>query len=125
MKKSYSLKGKRCFSGVFNSGKRFRARGLQCTVAAGCGMPGVEGFTCNRKNDSDVKIGIVINRRYGKAHERNKAKRRLKAICSSSLPGFKGGQCMMIKITDDFKHMSYQDAGAAFEQMMKKAGVLE
>ncbi|MGL4369365.1 MAG: ribonuclease P protein component, partial [Spirochaetota bacterium] len=74
---------------------------------------------------SDNKIGITINRRYGKAHERNKAKRRLRAICGRSLPSFKGGVCMAFKITDEFKIMTFVEAGDAFEQMMKKAGVLE
>ena len=89
-------------------------------------MPGVEGFTCSKKNDSsDIKIGITINRRYGKAHERNRAKRRLRAICDANFSSFKGGGCMAFKITDEFRDMSFAEAGAAFEQMMKKAGVLE
>ena len=95
-------------------------------VTAKCGVLGAEGISCLRKNDdSDVKIGFVIQRRYGKAHDRNKAKRRLRAICDSFLPDFKGGYCMAIKIGDDFKEMSFADAKAAFGQLMKKAGVVE
>jgi ribonuclease P protein component len=89
-------------------------------------VPGTEGFSCLRKTDAPaVKIGIIIQRRYGKAHDRNKAKRRLRSICSSYLPGFRDGYCMAIKICDDFKDISYEEAKAAFSQMMKKAGVLE
>ena len=126
MKKSFSLKGKRCFNGVFQNGRRIRTRGLQCVVTAKCGVPGAEGFSCIRKNDDPaVKIGIVIQRRYGKAHDRNKAKRRLRAICDSYLPSFRDGYCMAIRISDEFKGISFAEAKTAFGQMMKKAGVIE
>jgi ribonuclease P protein component len=126
LKKSYSLKGKRCFNGVFQNGRRFRTRGLQCTVTSRCGVPGAEGFSCSRKTDLPaVKVGIIIQRRFGKAHDRNRAKRQLRAICDCFLPSFNEGYCLAVKINDEFKDMSFIEARANFEQMMKKAGVLK
>lgn len=123
MKKPVSLKGKRCFSEVFTNGRRFRSTGLQCAVVRNCGV--TDGGACAKKPaDCSFKIGIVIGRRFGNACERNKAKRRVRAMVDHYRQSLSGDWCMAIRIFDEFKGMEYLDGLSSFQNMMSKAGLI-
>ncbi len=123
MKKPVSLKGKRCFNEVFTKGRRFRSTGLQCVVVRDCGV--TCGSSCVKKTGQcSYKIGIVIGRRFGNACERNKAKRRVRAMVDQCQQSLSGDWCMAIRIFDEFKGMEFSNAFSSLENMLSKAGVI-
>jgi ribonuclease P protein component len=122
VQKSVSLKGKRCFSEVFNKGKRIRVKGLQCSVIRQCGGS-EKPFCCATSGVTPYKIGIIISRRFGNACERNRAKRRLRAIIDRLSSEFAGHWCMTVRIFDEFKEIDFNDGISSFQDMCRKAGL--
>ena len=123
MRKSLSLKGKTCFGEVYRHGKRFRARGLQCAVMNECAAS-ENPFCCDRSGDTPRKFGIIINRRFGNACERNKAKRRVRAIIDSLSSDFSGCWCMTIRIFDEYKDTPFLEGAESMKYMFRKAGII-
>ena len=124
MRKSVSLKGKRCFTEVFQKGKRFRVKGFQCALIRDCGVARAESFCFHKTATCSFKIGIIISRRFGNACERNRAKRQVRAMVDTLESELSGNWCMAIRIFDDVKEMSFENELLFFQDMFKKAGII-
>jgi ribonuclease P protein component len=123
VRKSLSLKGKTCFGEVYRKGKRFRVKGFQCAVIRHCAAS-ENPFCCDRSGNSPQKFGIIINRRFGNACERNKAKRRVRAIIDSLSSDFAGSWCMTIRIFDEYKETPFLEGAESFKYMCRKVGII-
>jgi ribonuclease P protein component len=105
VKRCYSLKGRDCFSAVIRQGRRFKVPGIQLFVLKKCehecrGLPDAEsGFM--------FKAGIIISRKFGKAHVRNLYKRRVRAILQGVLPEIESDCCVVFRLFEEMKTMDY------------------
>lgn len=125
MKKCYCLKGSERFREVYNRGRRYSKEGIQLIVLKSkCGKRS-EGTINNPATNNDIKIGISINRKYGNAVVRNRAKRQLRAICSELLPGMEEGFYIIIRPMDDFKNMEFYRSKTTVRSLLYQAGVLK
>ncbi len=77
-----SLKDKSEFDVVFNEGRRYQGKYLSLII---------------RRGTNGVKLGIIVNKKYGGAVERNKIKRRIKeAIRKFSSAAKKGTEIVVL-----------------------------
>lgn len=111
MKRAFSLKGRKAFKEVFQNGKRYRQKGFQIIV-----LYGDQPYT---------KMGISINRRYGKACERNLAKRQIRAIWTGSFANIKQGFRIVIRPENEAKLMKYNEKELILKKLLCKAEVWE
>ena len=89
------------------------------------------GTTLNNemeKNDrtygTKPKIGVVVYKKHGNAVQRNRAKRRIRAICDRFLPSIRNDCSLIISPMEGFKTMSYNDAVQDVAGCFQKAGIL-
>ena len=73
------------------------------------------------KRDS-FKVGFSINKKYGKAYERNKIKRRLSEIIRLELGSLKP-YLTVIVVLKGAKERDYQGLKASLDSLLNKAGI--
>ena len=126
MKRVYSLKTKKNFQEVFKRGKRLNERSLQIMVLKYIEndneVHARKGTSLN--SYSKLKIGIPISRNYGKAVERNKTRRRIKAICSEFLSELEESNYIIIRPFKGFKNLTYLHEKEIIKKLFKKANIL-
>lgn len=122
MKRNQSLKGKKVFREVLRKGRRFYEREIQ-----------VIAYHVNNNSDvikkdtpelKSVKVGIQIQKQYGNSVIRNRAKRRVRAICSELLQVAGNNFFIIIRPKENFKLLDYNDSRNIIETAFKKAGIL-
>src|SRR4030042_803329 len=59
--------------------------------------------------DINTKIGLSLNRKTGKAHLRNLAKRRLRSICMEFIKEMDGDYCIIIRPVRHIQNTNYDD----------------
>ncbi len=129
MNKIYIIRGRRLFKEIFKRGKKFKGAGIRVTI-----------FKCSEDNElfinkkqkkcnsySKIGIGIIINRKYGKAVERNRAKRRIREICRELLSEMntEEGSMVIINPQIEFKDQEYQISKTILRLLFKKAGLMK
>ncbi len=126
MKKINSLKGKKLFEETYKKGKRIQNREVQLIYFKQNGGKDI----INKMDDvvtplfQGIKIGIPINRKYGNAVGRNKAKRRIRAICREILQGVNDCYLCIIRPKAEFKNLSYTESKKIIKSLFKNAGVM-
>ena len=122
MKREFSLKGRNSFKEVYQKGKRYQKQGIQLIVLH---TEAIE-FASEKKPEKQfvVKMGISVSRRYGKAHDRNKIKRQIKAIWSDSLKNMQSGFYIIIRPGESAKLLSYSEKKDVLQELLKRAKVL-
>ncbi len=126
MKKTNSLKGKKLFEAVYNKGKRVHRREIQLIYMT---MDG-EKEILNKMNivssplSGVIKIGIPINRKYGNSVIRNRAKRRIRAICREILQEVNESYLCIIRPKVEFKSLNYMESKQTIKMLFKNAGIL-
>ncbi len=75
--------------------------------------------------EPNIKIGISINSKYGNAIIRNKAKRRIRAICNELIPAVDEGYFIILRPGIEFKTTDYDRARIKVRQLFHKAGILK
>jgi ribonuclease P protein component len=125
LRKDYSLKKSIQFKEVFNKGKRYSREGIQLIVLKNrdCGDRLREGQT--ERGHDGVRVGISINSRYGNAVARNRAKRRLRSLCTELLPVMKEGYLIVLRPDENFKTMEFDSARDSMRRLFQKAGILK
>jgi len=128
VKRRYSLKGRDLFREIFTKGKRFKGKGIHLLLLP---CPGVTQSAKNTEEEksvfttvNEIKIGITIQKRFGKAHDRNKAKRIIRALCSEMLEDMLRGFHIIIRPNDEFKNMKYEEQKNELRRLLHKAGIL-
>ena len=119
MKKAYSLKGRKSYNEVFTDGKRYRGRTVVVFL--------LKSKTEEQSNNSsikDIRIGISLSRKLGKAHDRNRIKRRIRAICYELLDDMNTGIKIVIKPGPGSRDMSFEEFKSDLVKVFRNSGVL-
>ena len=119
MKKAYSLKGRKLFNEVFTRGKKYRGKSVIVFLL----KTKTEEKSYNSEV-SDIKIGISLSRKLGKAHDRNRIKRRIKAICHELLNDMNTGITLIIKPGPGSRDMSFEEFKSDLIKVFKNSGIL-
>lgn len=106
MKKKYSLKGKTCFQLVYRKGKKIRQKNCTFFVLKQCNSK--NSIFC-RKSEDTVKVGIVVPRYFGKAHVRNKAKRKFREAFRDYCSSDRYTYCMIVRLYNGFINMTIEE----------------
>jgi ribonuclease P protein component len=126
VKSIYSLKGRNLFREVYQKGRRIQGTGIRIYILKSNNNKYVKPD--NSKNTSickkSIKIAIALTKSFGKAYIRNKAKRRIRAICTELFNELKEGFYIIIRIDSDFKNLSYEDQKRVIKSLFAKAGLL-
>lgn len=126
MKREFSLKGRNIFKEVYLKGKRYQKQGIQIIVLREQVLEPVE----ERKTEKQslcgrvVKMGISVNRRFGKAHDRNKLKRQIRAIWSDNLKNMQPGFYVIVRPGEASKPLNYSQKRDILQELLRRAGVL-
>jgi ribonuclease P protein component len=126
VKSIYSLKGRNLFKEVYQKGGRIQDTGIRIYVLKSNKSEyvkpesGAHTITGTKK----IKIAIALTKSFGKAHIRNKAKRRIRAICTEMFNELREGFCIIIRIESDFKNLTYDDQKRIIKSLFAKAGLL-
>ncbi len=125
MKSIYSLKGRNLFKEVYLKGRRIQGTGIRVytlksinrnDVKPDNGSNGLHG----KKN---IKIAIALTKSFGKAHIRNKAKRRIRVICTELLNDLKDGVFIIVRIDSEFNNLKFDDQKRVIVSLFAKAGL--
>jgi len=73
----------------------------------------------------NVKLAVILAKSFGKANTRNKAKRRIRAICSELINHLKNGFCIIIKVDADFKNLQFIEIKSIIRALFMKAGLIK
>ncbi|MBN1495791.1 MAG: ribonuclease P protein component [Spirochaetes bacterium] len=126
MKSIYSLKGRNLFKEVYQKGRRTQGTGIRIYTLkynkSAYVKPGNGIQSLNKTKN--VKIAIALTKSFGKAYQRNLAKRRIRAICTELFEKLQEGFCIIIRIERDFKNLSYEDQKQVVTSLLIKAGLL-
>ncbi|MCP4136600.1 MAG: ribonuclease P protein component [bacterium] len=125
MKRLYSLKGRDLFQEVFKKGKRIQGEGVRIIVLTYDRSKKLNQDSMILSNNKRLKIGISINKRYGNAFTRNKAKRRIRSICNELLNEMNDGFCVVFQPARNFKNISYEQSKNTILDLLNKAGVVQ
>jgi len=124
VKRVYSLKRRNLFKEVYRKGRKFRGKGIQIFVVELKENDEIKSYTAASSGYKQIKIGVTISKRYGKANARNRAKRRIKSICAELLNEMEDGYCMIIRPGINFKEISYEQSRIYIRSLLQKAGVI-
>ncbi len=119
MKKAYSLKGRKAYNEVFTSGKKFRGKAVIVFL--------LKRKLEEKSNNSairNIRIGISLSRKLGKAHDRNRIKRRIRAICYELLDNMNTGITIIIKPGPGSRDMSFEEFRGDLVKVFKNSGIL-
>jgi ribonuclease P protein component len=126
VKSIYSLKGRNLFKEVYFKGRKTQGTGIRVYILKKSNSEHVKPRSGNEISGGtkNIKIAIALTKSFGKATIRNKAKRRIRAICSELFNELKEGFCIIIRIDSDFKNMAYEDQKRTVKSLFVKAGLL-
>ncbi len=122
MKRVYSLKSRESYKSIFLKGKKIRGRGNIIFVLKNSAADKID-----RDNDrafKDIKIGIAVGKKLGKANKRNWIKRRIRAVCSVLIAQMNDGYSIVIKPGPGNEMMSFEELSSELATLFKNAGVL-
>ena len=120
MKKAFSLKGRKSFSSVFLKGRKKRGKGVIIFVLKRSKSEKLD----SQSDFRDIKIGISVSKRIGKAYKRNWIKRRIKAVCYELIEQMNEGFSIIIKPGPESLDMSFEELRIDIISVFKHAGVI-
>jgi len=71
------------------------------------------------------RFGFVASRKVGKSHDRNRVKRRLRAICRSMLPYLQSGVDFVVVARSGAAAATYAQLNGELEELARQAGLLD
>jgi len=126
VKRIYSLKGRKLIREVYHKGRKLQDAGIR-VFFLNCGIDNYvkpDGRQ-NVSLEKNIKIAVILTKSFGKAHARNRAKRRIRAICSESINEMRNGFYIIIKIGTDFQKLQFEEEKSVIRSLFIKAGLLQ
>ena len=120
MKRVYSLKGRKSYDSVFVKGRKKRGKGVIIFVL----KRSRSEKTDNRSDFRDVKVGISVSRRLGKANRRNWIKRRIRSVCHELIDQMNDGLSIIIKPVPESLEMSFEELRSDIIGVLRNTGVI-
>ncbi len=124
MKRSYSLKGRKLFKEVYKKGKKIQGKGARIFVLKIDNFNKIFSDKIWPLNRKKIEIGIAIQKRYGNAVFRNKAKRKIRSICREFLDIMNDGYIFIINPGDEFRNLSYEESKSDIKSLLQKSGII-
>ena len=121
MKRAYSLKGRKSYNSVFLKGRKKRGKGVIIFVLK---RNKSEKLDRRQTDFRDIRIGISVSKRIGKAYKRNWIKRRIKAVCYELIEQMNEGFSIIIKPGPESLDMSFEELRSDIVTVFKHAGVI-
>ena len=106
MNKQYIVKEKRDFDNIIKNGKKVKNYNF------------VIFFTKNKEEFN--KYGITVPKKVGKAHIRNKLKRRVRAILRNYKKSYENNYNCIIIIRNSCLKLSYQELSSSLQYLLDK-----
>ncbi len=79
-----------------------------------------------RRNEGfDSRIGLITSKKVGKAHERNRAKRQLRACTYENFPYLKPGYDLVLIARASIRDAAYEKIVKDFRILLKKNEILK
>ncbi len=110
MKQRFRLKHSQDFKRVRSDGKAYSHPFFVFLVCQGIG--------------DHPRLGISVSKRYGSAVERNRAKRRIREICSARMDKLSSNYDMMVIVRLPMKKAGYNQLTEAVDNVFSRAKVL-
>jgi len=120
VKRVYSLKSRESYKFIFFKGKKIRGKGNIIFVLKNSTVDKSENGTAFR----DIKIGIAVGKKLGKANKRNWIKRRIRAVCSELIGQINNGSSIVVKPGLENEKMSFEELKSDITTLFRNAGVL-
>jgi ribonuclease P protein component len=125
VKSIYSLKGRILFKEVYLKGRKIQGTGIRVytlkSINSNNAKP--DNGTRGLQGKKNIKIAIALTKSFGKAHIRNKAKRRIRGICTGIFNELKDGFCIIVRIDSDFKNLTFEEQKQIIISLFAKAGL--
>lgn len=119
MKRAYSLKGRKSYNSVFLKGRKKRGKGVIIFV-----LKRNRSEKHNQSDFRDIKVGIAVSRKLGKANRRNWIKRRIRSVCYELVDQMNEGLSIIIKPGQESLDMSYEELRSDIIGVLKNSGVI-
>ena len=111
MKESFTLKENRDFRRLYNRGKSYVS-------------PVVVTYICKNRNQN-VRYGITTSKKIGKAVQRNRSRRVIRAAFSQLLPQVKNGYDFVFVARTKTPYVKSTEILRCLKKQLKEAGVLQ
>ena len=119
MHRRYSIKGKKVFQTIYKLGKRKQGQALRIIT-----LPDLKENSAITKISPKVKIAITISKKYGKAWQRNKAKRRIRSILTKLISEIKDGFYIIISLKNQGRETSFLSLEKELKFLLKKSDLI-
>lgn len=106
MNKKYIVKESRIFDEVIETGKKLKNYNFVIFY--------------KEKKDSPTKYGITVPKKVGKAHIRNKLKRKVRAIIRNSNKTYEKNYNCIIIIRNSCLKLNYQELSSSLQYLLDK-----
>lgn len=121
MKKLNSLKGRSVFRDVLKHGAKLQDKFIRIYILRNHKMNRDAKQKLDFQEPGNPKIGILLSRYFGKAHERNRMRRRLKAICRIYIKCMKDNYLIVLRPERGFLALSFEEEYKILIDLLAKA----
>jgi len=73
---------------------------------------------------TSTRFGLIVSKKIGKAHDRNRVKRRLREICRRYVPAMASACDIVLIARPEIASATFEQVGSAVEQLFQRARLL-
>ena len=123
VKKFYSLKGRNLFRDVHSKGIKIQDRNIRVYFLKFSDYSKKNSLIS--KDHGNLKFGISLNKKFGKAYKRNKARRRIRNICYMLLKEMNEGFYIILRPEKGFLEIPFEEELLIVRKLFARARMLK